>query len=335
MPTPELGRIETVEVRDVWEYEDDDFTPWLASNLGVLGEALGMVLEEVRQEAPVGSFSLDILAREVGRGVYVAIENQLERTDHGHLGQLLTYAAGYDARVVVWVTPRFQDEHRAAIDWLNRWTPEEIEFYGVQVRAIKIGDSLPAPEFRPVAFPNGWTKEKQSASSGLLPSSRQFRDFFQPLVDELRRAGFTDQAKVYARSYQNFPSRFAGIHYGICFYYRPDVACVYVSITTGDKEDKQVFEALQRTASDIQAGIDGELEWRRNDSYTFSTIDLRTDGSIDDPQEKLDEIRAWMLEHLPKLKAVLDPHLKRVLNELQPEGADDADAQASAAAGQR
>ena len=326
MPTPELGRIETVKnIRDIWKYEDDDFTPWLAGNLNVLGEALGMELQEVKQEAAVGPFSLDILAREVGRGVNVAIENQLAWTDHSHLGQLLTYAAGYDARVVVWVTPHFQDEHRAAIDWLNRWTPDEIEFYAVEVRAIRIGDSLPAPEFRPVAFPNGWTKERQLESSGLLPSSRQFRDFFQPLVDELRRTGFTDRTKAYARYYQRFPpSRFKGIEYGACFYYRPDIASVYVSIDTEDKEfNKRVFDALKEREAEIQTGIDGKLEWRRNDAYRFSTIDIRRDGSMDDPQEKLEEIRAWMLEYLPKLKEVLDPHLERVLKELQPEGAGD------------
>ena len=333
MPTPELGRIEQVKnIRDIWNDEAHDFTPWLADNLPLLGEALGMDLKDPTQEAQVGSFSLDILAKDVGRDVNVAIENQLRETDHGHLGQLLTYAAGYDARSVIWVTPRFREEHRAAIDWLNRWTPEEIEFYAVEVRAIKIGGSLPAPEFRPVAFPNGWTKERQSVSSGLLPSSRQYRDFFQPLVDELQRTGFTDRTRAYARYYQNFPSGFTGIEYGACFYYRPDVACVYVSITTGDEGDKRVFEALRRREADIQAGIDGKLEWRRNDANRFSTIDLRTDGSIDDPREKLEETRAWMIDQLPKLKEVLDPYLERVLKELQPEGADDADAQASATA---
>ena len=328
MPTPGLGRIEQVSIRQIWNHEAEDFTPWLAENLTLLGNALGMELQEVAQEAQVGSFSLDILAKEVGRDVSVAIENQLEWTDHGHLGQLLTYAAGYDARVVVWVTPHFQDEHRAAIDWLNRWTPEEVEFYAVEVRAIKIGDSLPAPEFRPVAFPNGWTKERLLESSGLSPSSRQFRDFFQPLVDELRRTGFTDRTKAYARYYQRFPpSRFKGIEYGACFYYRPDVASVYVSIDTEDKEfNKRVFDALKEREAEIQTGIDGKLEWRRNDAYRFSTIDIRRDGSMDDPQEKLEEIRAWMLEYLPKLKEVLDPHLERVLKELQPEGPAGAEA---------
>ena len=192
-----------------------------------------------------GGSSRSVLSRHSGKRskagpVYVAIENQLDWTDHGHLGQLLTYAAGYDARVVVWVTPHFHDEHRAAIDWLNRWTPDEIKFYAVEVRAIKIGDSLPAPEFRPVAFPNGWTKERQLESSGLLPSSQQFRDFFQPVVDELRQRGFTDRTRAYARYYQRLlVSRFKGIEYGACragFYYSPNVASVYVSIDTEDKQ---------------------------------------------------------------------------------------------------
>ena len=329
MPTPGLGRIEPVKnIRDIWPHEAEDFTPWLAGNLNVLGEALGMDLEEVKQEALVGAFSLDILAREVGRGVSVAIENQLEWTDHGHLGQLLTYAAGYDARVVVWVTPHFQDEHRAAIDGLNRWTPEEVEFYAVEVRAIKIGDSLPAPEFRPVAFPNGWTKERLLESSGLSPSSRQFRDFFQPLVDELRRTGFTDRTRAYARYYQHFPpSRFKGIEYGACFYYRPDVASVYVSIDTEDKDfNKRVFDALEERAGEIQPQIDAEWLWRRENRWRFSIVGLRRDGAIDDPPSKLEATRAWMLEYLPKLKEVLDPHLERVLKELQPEGPAGAEA---------
>ena len=328
MPTPELGRIEQVSIRQVWNHEAEDFTPWLAENLTLLGEALGMDLKEVKQEAPVGPFSLDILAREAERDISVVIENQLEWTDHTHLGQLLTYAAGYDARVVVWVTPHFQDEHRAVIDWLNRWTPEEIEFYAVEVRAIKIGDSLPAPEFRPVAFPNGWTKERQSESSGLSPSSRQFRDFFQPLVDELRRKGFTDRTRAYARYYQRFPpSRFKGIEYGACFYYSPDVASVYVSIDTEDKDfNKRVFDALEERSGEIQPQIDAEWLWRREDRWRFSIVGLRRDGSIDDPQEKLEEIRDWMLKQLPELKKVLDPHLERVLKELQPEGAGRAEA---------
>ena len=324
-PSSELGSIEQVSLRSVWQNEARDFTPWLANNLTLLGEALGMELEEVPQEAQVGSFSLDILAKEVGREVNVAIENQLEETDHTHLGQLLTYAAGYDARIVIWITPYFQNEHRAVIDWLNWWTPPEVEFYAVEVRTIKIGDSLVAPEFRAVAFPNEWARERQSASSGhTLLRRRQYRDFFQPLVRELRQLGFTSRIqRRYDRHYHHFLSDFEGIFYSVCFVGGSAFPYAYVHIQPRDQEaGKRIFDALKEKAAEIEVRIDGEWEWRRLDRREYSNVGLKADGSIDDPPERLSEIRAWMLAQLPKLKEVLDPHLSRVLKELHPRDSD-------------
>ena len=122
----DLGKLEKVPVRSVWKHEAHDFTPWLAKNLNELAEALGLDLdvEQAEEEAPVGTFSLDILVRDVDGGRPVIIENQLEKTDHDHLGKLLTYAAGYNAGVIVWITGEFTDEHRAALDWLNQETGE-------------------------------------------------------------------------------------------------------------------------------------------------------------------------------------------------------------------
>ncbi len=315
--TPRLGRVERVDVRSIWQHEAHAFTPWLADSLHILGEALGMDLEVLQQEASVGRFSLDILAREVCRDIKVAIENQLEETDHGHLGQLLTYAAGYDARVVIWVTPTFHDEHRAAIDWLNRWTPEEIEFYAVELRAIRIADSLPAPEFRPVAFPNGWSKQRQLPSRGLSSRGRQFREFFQPLVDELRRRGLTNQARAYARNYQGAPSPVNGVEYGVGLF-TPNDALAYVLISTGDRElDGRVLDALKANSDDFEAGIDADWQWNR--LAGLSTIAVRSEGSIDDPLDRQQETREWMLSHLLKLRDVLDQRLESVLSELRHE----------------
>ena len=156
-----LGQLKEVDVKEVWPSEPQNFTPWLAKNLPLLEAALKLDLRVLQQEAPVGPFFLDILATDEG-GVMVVIENQLESTDHRHLGQLLTYAAGYDARTLIWITPNFRDEHRAALDWLNRWTSNEIKVYGVEVRVVRIGDSLRAPEFIPVVFPNEWFKSERT-----------------------------------------------------------------------------------------------------------------------------------------------------------------------------
>ena len=150
------GRIERLDIREIWESEATDFTPWLAENLDILGEELGLDLELVETEKAMGSFYLDILAKDRSDGTRVAIENQLEWTDHSHLGQLLTYAAKCDARAAIWIASEFRYEHRETIDLLNQWTGNKIQFYGVEVKVIKIGDSPPAPDFRAVAVPDGW-----------------------------------------------------------------------------------------------------------------------------------------------------------------------------------
>jgi hypothetical protein len=167
-PTPLLGRLEEVDLRSVWSSEPYDFTPWLAegTNLQFLAESLDLPgLELVRTEHPVDSYSADIVCVIVGTNDYVLIENQLEKTDHPHLGQLLTYAAKFDARAVVWVAKNFTGAHRAALDWLNKTTSSDYGFFGVEVRAVKIGDSAPAPLFDVVARPNEWTKPQVITST--------------------------------------------------------------------------------------------------------------------------------------------------------------------------
>ncbi len=151
-----LGSLTPVDLRTIWPDEARDFTPWLAAHLDRLGDALdvgGLTL--VEQEMSVGAFSLDILA-ESGTGARIAIENQLASSDHTHLGQCLTYAAGIGASAVVWITPQLREEHRAALDWLNEHTDASVHFFGVEVSAVRIGDSNPAPVFTVVCRPNDW-----------------------------------------------------------------------------------------------------------------------------------------------------------------------------------
>lgn len=156
MARPELGNIQHVPLTKIWKDEAGYFTPWLLDNLHLLGAALGMELEPVHREAYTGNFWLDILAKDAKTGANIAIENQLQWSDNTHLGQALTYAAHFNARTLIWVSPHFHDVHRAAIDWLNKWMAGQISFYGVAVSAISIGESKPAVEFRPVAFPESW-----------------------------------------------------------------------------------------------------------------------------------------------------------------------------------
>jgi hypothetical protein len=165
----DLGKLIKIELRDVWLSESTDFTPWLArdENLLTLGETLGLELELEAQERAVGPFRADILCKDIGTNAWVLIENQLERTDHTHLGQLLTYASGLEAVTIVWIAARFTEEHRSTLDWLNRITDETFRFFGVEVELWRIGDSPAAPRFNVISKPNNWSKMVTQAARAI------------------------------------------------------------------------------------------------------------------------------------------------------------------------
>jgi hypothetical protein len=161
-----LGRLEVVEPRRVWPDEARDFTPWMLANVDVLSSLLGMDLALEAAEHPVGNFSLDLIGRDEATAETVIVENQLEVSDHTHLGQIITYAAGTDPSTIVWVATGFRPEHRAAIDWLNARTDENTRVFGVLIKVVRIGNSEPAPAFELVAQPNDWEKQARKATPG-------------------------------------------------------------------------------------------------------------------------------------------------------------------------
>ena len=146
-PITTFGTLRKLDLRTLWPKEAASFTPWLRNNLNLLGDAVGMDLEFQDQEAAVGPFSLDLLVHEVGTDRVVIIENQIEQTDHDHLGKLIVYAAGFNAGVAIWIASSFREEHRQAIDWLNQRTDTDTQFFGVVVEAVQIDDSRPACTF--------------------------------------------------------------------------------------------------------------------------------------------------------------------------------------------
>ena len=184
---PELGRLAQVDPREVWPHEALNFTPWLLDNADRLAEALGVELELNQAEHPVGGYSLDLIGRDLTNGTVVIVENQLADSDHGHLGQLLTYAAGTGAATIVWLTRRFRDEHRQAVTWLNEHTDEDTHFFGVELEVVRIAGSVPAPLFKVVAQPNDWQKAvKASASSGTSRRSALYGEFWARYLDRVK-----------------------------------------------------------------------------------------------------------------------------------------------------
>ncbi|MFC1644522.1 DUF4268 domain-containing protein [Patescibacteria group bacterium] len=182
-----LGTLENVELREVWNHEAYDFTTWLAKedNLSFLGIEIGIEIKLIETEANSGNFSVDILAEDEMAGRKIIIENQLEVTNHDHLGKLITYASGHDAEVMVWIAKDCREEHRQAVDWLNEHTDEKINFFLIKIELWKIGDSDPAPKFDIVSKPNNWAKAIKKVSRSGEPSKLALQqiDFFNRFVE--------------------------------------------------------------------------------------------------------------------------------------------------------
>ncbi|MEC9344636.1 MAG: hypothetical protein VYB54_00310 [Pseudomonadota bacterium] len=173
-----LGELREVSLREAWGHEAHDFTPWLGENLGRLGDLIGLQLEFVGREVAVDRFSADIVARDIQTGDVVLIENQLERSDHTHLGQILTYLSGTEAQTVIWVASGFEDAHLSAINWLNEHTTDAFAFFAVRLKLLRIDGSLPAPLFEVVARPNRWDRKVRAGTPGVLSETGAFRRAF-------------------------------------------------------------------------------------------------------------------------------------------------------------
>ena len=312
---PDLATIQRVNLRDVWSHEAEEFTPWLAENIGKLGKTLGMDLEVEAREASVGGYALDILARDLGNSRQVVIENQLDDTDHRHLGQLLTYAAGFDANVIVWIARKFRDEHREALDLLNRRTGEDTEFFGIEVELWKIDNSRPAINFNLVATPNEWRRQTVSdarTAGNVSPRMERYREFFQELIDTLREDhNFTNARQALPQNWYRF-----SVGYGQRAQYGANFAAegrarVELYIASGNMDwNRELFDHLSEHEADIQSELGESLEWDRLGNPRIAAV---RPGSIDDDEETLAEIRAWMVERLLKFKQVFGPRLDELV----------------------
>ena len=312
-----LANIDRVELREVWPNEASHFTPWLADNIAKLGTALGLELELRQREADVGGYSLDILASDLNRDRPVVIENQLETTDHDHLGKLLTYAAGVDAKVVVWLTREFRDEHRQALDWLNQRTGEDTLFFGVVVELWKIDQSRPAPHFNLVAAPNDWRKESVSRtaerkSAGTSEKGERYRSFFQRLINSLREDHQFTTAKLgQPQNWYSFASGYGQLFQYSANFTRDDQARVEVYIDSSDADQpRALFDGLKKEQESIEGKLGYALDWQPLEGRRACRVATVRDGTIDDSDDVLEEIHDWMVDRLLDFKRVFDSYFR-------------------------
>lgn len=309
----DLGQLARLDPRQLWQREAFDFTPWLAGNLGLLGQALGMDLELVGRESAVGTFSADIVARDLNRDRVVLIENQLKGTDHGHLGQLITYAAGLDATTIVWISPEMREEHRQALDWLNRRTDSETEFFGVVLELLQIDRSRPAVNFRLVAFPNTWGRR------GPPPTDRQkaYQQFFQRLIDELRdKHRFTNARAAQPANWYSFAAGLSGIFYGARFGHGNRLSAGIYIDRGNDELNRAILDQLRQMIGTSELMPAEPLEWKPLEGTRVCRVEVSRPGSSSIPASEVEQevMLRWTIERLLKLKEVVGPKLQSAVS---------------------
>ena len=307
-----LERLIKVPLREFWEGEASDFTPWLADeeNIGLLGETIGVELEVEAQEKNVGPFRADILCKDTVTEKWVLIENQLERTNHTHLGQLLTYAAGLDAVTVVWIAERFTEEHRAALDWLNEITAEGFSFFGLEIELWRIGDSPMAPKFNVVSHPNDWTKTVSRISRGeLTPIQELYLEYWTGLRNLL------EQRNGVIRPREPLPGNWLGFGIGHSKFRLAASASVRdkwicASLILRGPDAKPHFHLLKGDKVDIEEEIGAELEWDEKDNLKRSEINLSQDEIDLEDRSDWGKQHQWLCDKLEIFHKVFSPRVK-------------------------
>lgn len=263
---PELSRLTPVNPRDVWPHEAQDFTPWLLENADALGEALQIDIDFTASEHPVGSFALDIVGNDLSNGCPLIVENQLSGTDHSHLGQLMTYAAGTDAGTVVWIATSFAEPHRQAIDWLNSLGGESVRFFGVEVGAVKIDNSPPAPMFEVKAQPNDWHARVASMTRASVEGGGKgefYRAFWSKFLEQVRseHPDWTRARTPQTANWIGMPSPLRGTFFGANFAMGARIR-TELYVDTGDAESSLgIFRYLEGRKSEIEGAYGGALSW--------------------------------------------------------------------------
>ncbi len=303
----EFGKIIEVPLKEIWSGEATHFTPWLAANLNILSEKLGLELELEAIEASAGDFAADIIAKDISTNRRVIIENQYGSTDHRHLGQILTYSSVLNANVVIWIAERIRSEHKSAIDFLNQNLKETLQVYAIEASVIRIEDSKPAFNLKAVCSPSEASTISPSSVSEATETQDKYRSYYQALLDELRVTHkFTNAKAAQPQNWYTFSSENSKVFkYSTAFTHGSRVR-VELYIDTGEKlRNEAIFDQLYLHSEEIAEAYGAELTWERLDSKRACRIAVYRDGDIDVESEALLEIRSWMINNLLKMRQIL------------------------------
>jgi len=307
----ELGKLKQVELRSLWTDEAKDFSPWLSSKPGLtlLGETLGMDLELEDTEVYVGNYRADIVAKDTMSNEFIVIENQLSATDHDHIGKLLTYAASFEASTIIWIAQKFRDEHRQAVDWLNEITIREVDFFGIEIELLQIGDSPYAPNLKIVSKPNEWTRSIRTQKQGLTKGATQKLEFWTAFNDYVK----SHEKDIQLRKPQ--PQRWydvaigkSGVHISLSSRSTmKDIACeVYMH---GEKA-KDLYRYLAEDKEIIEDELGEKLEWLELPDGKSSRIIIRE--PIDTTEsENWDDCFLWFTDIIAIFKKAFVPRIMK------------------------
>ena len=306
----ELGVLRTITPRKKWNHEERDFTPWLAENIGELSRAVGIELEVENVEVAAGPYSADILAKDTGTGKFVVIENQLEKTNHDHLGKAITYASVLDASTIIWIATDFTEEHKKSLDWLNDHTYDDIYFYGVQIELWQIDDSKPALRFNIISKPNLAVRQAaRSMATDELSEKKKFQyNFWVKFRDRLEKTKKIPSLQTpSARHGYDIALGKTGIH--ISNTCNTEDNSVGIRLYINNKIADIMLPYLERRKEEIEKSLGESLQWNPNPENRDKIILLLHTTDFNEPA-KVDEAINWLIDKTIKFKEVFTRMIK-------------------------
>lgn len=306
-----IGKIERVHLREIWKHEAYDFTTWLQENLDILNDLLDISLFSAEREQSAGSFSVDLVAEDEA-GNPVIIENQLEKSNHDHLGKVITYLVAIDAKAAIWIVADPRPEHVGAISWLNE--SSSANFYLIKVEGVRIGESEPAPLLTLIVGPSEESRQAGGKKKEMAELHSLRAKFWKLLLDKAKKK--TKLHSHISPSQYHWIGTKAGIS-GLGFHYviakHEARAELYIYRKNGpENENKQIFDQLFMNKNNIEDLFEGALSWERLDEKRVCRISKRLElGGFRD-EAKWPEIQDEMIDTMIRLEKALKPHIAKL-----------------------